>query len=53
MVLTCLGSDHIYLEDGHMARPARWASDSDTAERLWRLSEELVAGSSRLSGAKL
>ncbi|KAI1502303.1 hypothetical protein F5X99DRAFT_379763 [Biscogniauxia marginata] len=40
----------LYLSDCQKARPARWASDKSTAEKLWGLSEELVTntGESRL-----
>lgn len=45
---TSPGSSHIYLEDCQPARPARWAADPEKAERLWRLSENLTAPSSKL-----
>ncbi|KAI1485692.1 hypothetical protein F5X96DRAFT_682614 [Biscogniauxia mediterranea] len=40
----------LYLSDCQEARPARWASDKSTAEKLWGLSEKLVTntGESRL-----
>ncbi len=31
-----------YLEDCQMKRPSKWAADSEKAERLWKLSEELA-----------
>ncbi|KAI1636700.1 hypothetical protein F4809DRAFT_641248 [Biscogniauxia mediterranea] len=40
----------LYLSDCQEARPARWASDKSTAEKLWGLSKKLVtnSGESRL-----
>ncbi|KAH7321568.1 hypothetical protein BKA65DRAFT_568407, partial [Rhexocercosporidium sp. MPI-PUGE-AT-0058] len=35
-------SDGVYLHDCQMRRPSKWAVDSGFAERLWRVSEELV-----------
>ena len=32
----------VYLDDCQMRRPSKWASDPQKAERLWKLSEELV-----------
>lgn len=32
----------IYLSDCQIAEPAEWASDAKAAERLWRLSEDIV-----------
>lgn len=32
----------IYLSDCQLAEPAAWASDATAAERLWRLSEDIV-----------
>lgn len=32
----------VYLDDCQIRRPAKWAEDPEMAERLWRLSEELV-----------
>lgn len=32
----------IYLSDCQIKRAAQWATDSETAEKLWKLSEELV-----------
>jgi hypothetical protein len=32
----------VYLDDCQLKRPSKWASDVDKAERLWRLSEDLV-----------
>lgn len=32
----------VYLDDCQLRRPSKWASDTDKAERLWRLSEDLV-----------
>lgn len=32
----------IYLSDCQLAEPAAWASDAKAAERLWRLSEDIV-----------
>lgn len=47
-------SNGLYLEDCQLVRPVRWASDPDKAERLWQLSEKLVAGSKSVaSSAKL
>ncbi|ROW12553.1 hypothetical protein VMCG_00501 [Cytospora schulzeri] len=43
------GPDHVYLEDCQITSPAHWASDIEKAERLWRLSEELMVGSPGLS----
>jgi NAD(P)-dependent dehydrogenase (short-subunit alcohol dehydrogenase family) len=39
----------IYLSDCHLAEPAEWAKDVKAAERLWRLSEELVGQKFELS----
>lgn len=47
-----LGPDNIYLADCQVTRPARHASDSGKAERLWKLTEELV-GTKYLSESKL
>ncbi|KUI60515.1 WW domain-containing oxidoreductase [Cytospora mali] len=47
------GPGHVYLEDGRTARPVQWASNTEKAERLWQLSEELVAGSLSVAGTKL
>lgn len=52
-LIVCTGSGHVYFEDCQVGRPARWASDPDKAERLWRLSEELVAKSSSATESKL
>ncbi|KAG4431514.1 hypothetical protein IFR05_013011 [Cadophora sp. M221] len=35
-------SDGVYLHDCQIRRPSKWASDPGFAERLWRVSEELV-----------
>lgn len=43
----------MYLEDCQVGRPARWAVEPETAERLWRLSQDLVAGSGVQPGSKL
>jgi len=32
----------VYLEDCQMKRPSKWASEPEKAERLWKLSEDLV-----------
>jgi hypothetical protein len=32
----------VYLDDCQLKKPSKWASDVDKAERLWRLSEDLV-----------
>jgi len=32
----------VYLDDCQIKRPSKWAFDPVKAERLWRLSEELV-----------
>lgn len=32
----------MYLDNCQVKKPARWASDVDKADRLWRLTEELV-----------
>jgi len=34
----------VYLDDCQLKRPSKWASNADKAERLWRLSEDLVGG---------
>ncbi|KAF3769909.1 NAD(P)-binding protein [Cryphonectria parasitica EP155] len=47
------GTQHVYLQDCQVARPARWADDPDMAERLWQLSEQMVNESSTLPGSKL
>jgi len=39
----------VYLDDCQLKRPSKWASDAEKAERLWRLSEELV-GEKFISG---
>ncbi|TVY34838.1 Short-chain dehydrogenase-like protein [Lachnellula subtilissima] len=36
------GERGLYLDDCQLKRPSKWASDPEKAERLWRLSEELV-----------
>lgn len=47
------GSNHVYLEDCQVGRPARWAVDPETAERLWRFSQDLVADVQVQPGSKL
>lgn len=32
----------VYLEDCQLKRPSKWAVDPEKAERLWKLSEEMV-----------
>jgi hypothetical protein len=32
----------VYLDDCQIRRSSKWASDAEKAERLWKLSEELV-----------
>ncbi|CAN8097093.1 unnamed protein product [Discula destructiva] len=39
------GPEHIYFSDCQIAHPAPWAVHPNHAERLWRLSEQLVGGS--------
>ncbi|EXJ58781.1 hypothetical protein A1O7_06211 [Cladophialophora yegresii CBS 114405] len=41
----------IYLSDCHLAEPAEWAKDVKAAERLWKLSEEIVGQKFDLSTA--
>jgi hypothetical protein len=36
------GEKGVYLDDCQLKRPSKWASDPEKAERLWKLSEELV-----------
>jgi len=37
-----IGEKGVYMDDCQLKRPSKWASDPDKAERLWKLSEELV-----------
>lgn len=44
------GETGVYVEDCQMRKPARWASDASKAERLWALSEELIAKGAKKTG---
>lgn len=35
-------SNEPYLSDCQFAEPAAWAKDAENAEKLWKLSEELI-----------
>lgn len=45
-------SDGVYLDDCKFRRSAKWAQDRAMAERLWRLSEELVSEKFVVKGGK-
>jgi hypothetical protein len=36
------GEVGVYLDDCHLKRPSKWASDPVKAEKLWALSEKMV-----------
>lgn len=40
--LVLVVSDGVYLDDCHFKRPSKWALDPVFAERLWKVSEEMV-----------
>ena len=53
-----IGDDGVYLDDCQTKWPSKWAMDKEQAERLWRLSEELVgervgSGSGKGKGSRL
>ncbi|KAK0100074.1 hypothetical protein ONS96_008010 [Cadophora gregata f. sp. sojae] len=41
-------SDGVYLDDCQIKKPSKWASDPVVAERLWKVSEEMVGEGSDL-----
>lgn len=42
LTLSISAENGVYLEDCQMKRPSKWASEPEKAERLWKLSEDLV-----------
>lgn len=42
----------VYLEDCQIKRPSKWAVDPEKAERLWRMSEEMVGEKFRYGNEK-
>lgn len=46
----CIGTKGLYLVDCQVADPCYWAKDEVAAERLWKLSEEIIGEKFSLGG---